>query len=277
MNAFEFRELSRRWNRWLRREFPIPCGLERPGSEKVRTTGSTRTTPRCQRPIMGILSVATASWLLLGGTTAVAAAASPVVQESLPPKSSCNSVCQLHAQDWAFALLIETYREYRCNQIEMDYANRTRALARLADAPNTNGIVHAPLRFVQVLQELLGEIAAAERNRGLQLIHTQVNNFQSLYDCARKDDELAIGATVTNSVNNHKIAQELKQYVVLKPELFAKNTAPSTARETRPNLFVSPKYLTDHAGTVPSEPASTLLYDEPVVPVDPNLLLTPCE
>ena len=201
----------------------------------------------------------------------------PTEKDLPPPKSSCNSICQLHAQDWAFALLIETYREYRCNQIEVDYANRTRAVARMADAPNTNGIVHAPLRFVQQLQELLGEIAAAERNRGLQLVHTQVNNFQSLYDCARKDDELTIGATVAKTVDNRTIAQELKKYVVLKPDLFAKNTAPATGRGATPNLFVSPKYLTDHAGSVPSEPASTLLYDEPAVPVDPNQLLTPCE
>jgi len=201
----------------------------------------------------------------------------PTAKDLPHPTNSCESVCQLHAQDWAFALLIETYREYRCNQVEVDYANRTRAMARLADAPNTNGIVHAPLRFVQLLQELLGEIAAAERNRGLQLIHTQVNNFQSLYDCARKNDELALGATVTNTVDNRSIAQELKKYVVLKPELLAKNTAPATAREPKANLFVSPKYLTDHAVAVPAEPASTLLYDEPAVPVDPNLLLTPCE
>ena len=210
-------------------------------------------------------------------TPARGAMESPAAKDLPHPTNSCESVCQLHAQDWAFALLIETYREYRCNQVEVDYANRTRAMARLAEAPNTNGIVHAPLRFVQLLQELLGEIAAAERNRGLQLIHTQVNNFQSLYDCARKNDELAIGTTVTNSVDNRTIARELKKYVVLKPELFAKNSTPATARETRPNFIVSPKYLTDHAGSLPSEPASTLLYDEPAVPVDPNQLLTPCE
>ena len=221
--------------------------------------------------------VALTGCVLIFGGPAFGAVEAPVAE--VPPRvaHSCDSVCQLHAQDWAFALLIETYREYRCNQIEAEYGRRTRAVAGLSAVPDDSGVVHAPLRFVQQLQELLGDVAAAERNRGLQLIHTQVNNFQSLYDCARKRDEEALGVMVAKTVDSRAVVRELKQYLVVQPDPVANTATPADAHDLRHVMVVSPKYLSAHAMDAESEPASSLLFDEPAVPADPNLLLGPCQ
>jgi len=221
----------------------------------------------------GRLAALTGSLVLFGGS---ALGVTDTQSANTPPLSphSCDSVCQLRAQDWAFALLVETYREYRCNQIEDGYGKRTRAVASLANVPAYDGVVHVQLHFVQQLQEILGDIAAAERNRGLQLVHTQVNNLQSMYDCVRKRDEQALGVAVAKTVDSHVIARELKQYLVIQPESLTNTLFRDDARE----LFVSPKFLTDHdSSQYETKPASTLLYDEPDVPVDRNLLLAPCE
>ena len=230
-----------------------------------------------RRPIRWLLLVAAAGSTLGLSRSAFGAVATHLGEDQPHSTNVCDSVCQIRSQDWAFALLIETYREYRCNQIEVDYANRTRAAANLAKIPDANGVVHAPLQFVQQLQELLGDIAAAERNRGLQLIHTQVNNFQTLYDCARKNDEQALGVSVAKTVDSRVVASELKHYVVLKPQAPSRSADPADLRMPPPSLVVSPKYLAAHAPDAETEPAGNLLYYEPSVPVDKNLLLTPCE
>jgi|YelNatPaOPRAMG01_1025707.scaffolds.fasta_scaffold04522_8 hypothetical protein len=170
------------------------------------------------------------------------------------PVRVCDPVCQLKAQDWAFSLLVETYREYRSNQIEADYQNRRLVIAKLSHLPDDVPVIHAQLRFVQELQKILGEAATADRGRELQLVHTQVANLLTAYACARKHDEQNLGVKVEPNLNPQRAARELKQYVA-----------------SRPNL------VTGNLSQVQPEPASAVLRDEPAVPADPNLLAEPCE
>jgi hypothetical protein len=160
----------------------------------------------------------------------------------------------LRSQDWAFSLLVETYREYRTNQIEEDYGKRTVAIGNLNRLTDEAPVIHVQLRFVQELQKILGNVAVADRGRGLQGVHTQVANLLTAYDCARKHDEEVLGVKVNKNVNTRVAARELKQYVAARPDLLAGNIAQT-----------------------PTQPATTVLRDEPAVPADPNMLAETCE
>jgi hypothetical protein len=186
----------------------------------------------------------------LGGVRPARAA--EVVASPSPAASSCDAVCQLRAQDWAFALLVETYREYRSNQIEKHYDRRLQMVATLGRTPDDTMAIEAQLQFLAQLREIFGDLAVTERTRGLQLVHTQVANLQTVYDCARKQDEQSLGLRVEKNVNPRQAARELKQYVATKSDLLG----------SRPPV---------------TQPAAAVLLDRPAVPADPNLLAETCE
>lgn len=192
-----------------------------------------------------------AGWLLIG--IMPVDGADVAVARPASDSRSCDAVCQLRAQDWAFSLLVETYREFRSNQIENNYRRRLQVVAGFGQMPDDTTVIQAQLDFLRQLREILGELAQTERTRGLQLVHTQVANLNTVYDCARKHDEQALGFRVDKSVNlRRQAAQELKQYIAVRSDLLSgRSSAPQAA--------------------------SAVLLDRPALPADPALLAETCD
>lgn len=126
----------------------------------------------------------------------------------------CDSVCELQAQDSAFSLLIEAYREFQSRQIEVDYEARLRAVAGLGKDGDTL-VIDTTLHGARTMRAWTEALAAKERDLRLEQLQTRVVNFASAYQCARKGDERALDEPVANQVDARAAARELKTWRVL--------------------------------------------------------------
>ena len=124
-----------------------------------------------------------------------------------PPVAEAN----LQTQDFAFSLLIETYRQFQNNLIEFDYENR-----RCAANSLTNGVAR---------QEAIG-LAEQERELRVRKLCVQLGSLGLSYDYSRKNDERNEGLTVPHQVNTDAAAEELKDFIVVVP---SKGNKPSTS------------------------------------------------
>lgn len=129
-------------------------------------------------------------------------------------RTACDPVCELKAQDSAFALLMETYRQFKSCEIEKNYQGRIEAAVSLPKRSSSPVLKHNS-RAMQKLQEFVGALAKEERNLEMEQLQTQVVNFSSAYNCARKLDERYLGQTVTNSVSLRAAAEQLKSFVIV--------------------------------------------------------------
>jgi hypothetical protein len=120
----------------------------------------------------------------------------------------CDPVCELQAQDSAFSLLIEAYRQFQSRQIQIDYESRLRAGAALGkDADSL--VIGTTLNSTRTLRMWIEALAEKERDLRLQQLQTRVVNLSAAYHCARKGDELAIEQTVASKVNTRAAAKQL--------------------------------------------------------------------
>jgi hypothetical protein len=126
----------------------------------------------------------------------------------------CDSVCELQAQDSAFSLLIEAYREFQSRQIEIDYEARLRAAAGLGKDGDTP-VIDTTLHSAHTMRAWTEALAAKERDLRLEQLQTRVVNFASAYQCARKGDEMALDEPVANKADARAAARELKTWRVL--------------------------------------------------------------
>ena len=121
----------------------------------------------------------------------------------------CDPVCEVQAQDSAFSLLIETYRQFQSRQIQLDYEARLRAAAGLGkDADSL--IIGTTLNSTRTLRMWIEVLAEKERDLRLEQLQTRVVNFSTAYHCARKGDELAVEQPVPSKVDMPAAAQQLK-------------------------------------------------------------------
>jgi len=166
----------------------------------------------------------------------------------------CDPVCELNAQDSAFSLLIEAYRQFQSRQIQIDYESRLRAAAGLG-AQADSLVIGTTLNSTRTLRAWVEVLAEKERELRLEQLQARVVNFSSVYKCARKEDEAAIDQPVASKVNPETASEQLKTLRVLALGSPAK---------------------TDFQ-TVTSVPASTMFLDIPPVEVPASQLAEPCE
>ena len=153
--------------------------------------------------------------LLIGmaAGTGQAASTNPRNTDSSPVSKRitkyCDPVCEVQAQDSAFSLLIETYRQFQGRQIQLDYESRLRAAAGLGKEADSL-IIGATLNSTRTLRAWIEVLAEKERDLRLEQLQTRVVNFTTAYQCARKGDELAADQPVPSKVDMPAAAQQLK-------------------------------------------------------------------
>jgi len=166
----------------------------------------------------------------------------------------CGPVCELQAQDSAFSLLIEAYRQFQSRQIELDYESRLKAAAHLNEEPDSL-VIGTTLTSARTMRAWVEALAEKERDLRLEQLQTRVANFTTVYHCARKADEASAGQPVTSKVDVKAAAQQLKTLRLL-----------SLGSPSRANFQI-----------VTSTPAADIFMDAEPADVWPEQLVGPCE
>ncbi|HVM61941.1 MAG TPA: hypothetical protein VMV72_13850 [Verrucomicrobiae bacterium] len=126
----------------------------------------------------------------------------------------CGPACELQAQDSAFALLIEVYRQFQTRQIQVDYERRLQAASKLGREGDSL-VIGTTLNGTATLGTCVRTLAEKERDLRLEQLQTRVLNFATAYRCVRKDDEMAVGQPVTSKIDPSAASRELKTLRVL--------------------------------------------------------------
>jgi len=190
--------------------------------------------------------------------TAEAASTTPRNTDSSPVSNRitkyCDPVCELKAQDSAFSLLIETYRQFQSRQIQIDYEARLRSAAGLGKEADSL-VISTTLNSTRTLRAWIEVLAEKERDLRLEQLQSRVVNFSTVYNCARRNDAVALDQTVANKADPGAAAEQLKTLRVL--------------------VLGSPTKADFQAVT--SVPASSMFLDSPPVEVPADQLVQPCE
>jgi hypothetical protein len=154
-----------------------------------------------------------------GGAVVAKAAATDARSVDASPVSNritkyCDPVCELQAQDSAFSLLIEAYRQFQSRQIQIDYERRLRSAAELGNQPDSL-VIGTTLNSTRTLRQWVEVLAEKERDLRLEQLQTRVVNFATVYQCARKGDESALEEPVANKADAGAASRELKTLRVL--------------------------------------------------------------
>jgi hypothetical protein len=153
-----------------------------------------------------------------GAKIAEAAPANPRSADGSPVSNRitnyCDPVCELRAQDSAFSLLIEAYRQFQSREIQIDYERRLRSAAELGNQPDSL-VIGTTLKSTRTLRAWVEVLAEKERDLRLEQLQTRVVNFATAYQCARKGDESVLEEPVANKVDAGAASRELKTLRVL--------------------------------------------------------------
>lgn len=156
---------------------------------------------------------------VVGGAAVAVAAATNTRGVGASPVSNritkyCDPVCELQAQDSAFSLLIEAYRQFQSRQIQIDYERRLHSAAELGNQPDSL-VIGTTLNSTRTLRAWVEALAEKERDLRLEQLQTRVVNFATAYQCVRKGDENALEQPVANKANAPTASRELKTLRVL--------------------------------------------------------------
>lgn len=132
----------------------------------------------------------------------------------------CDPVCQLRTQDAAFALLVETFREFHSYQIEKDYNVRLQGAAKIGEDKGITIQDNSPVMWK--LRELVVGLAGKEKELREARLTVQVENLKTAYNCIRRRDEEKTGQSVPSQVNTREAAERLREYVIVQPGTMAK-------------------------------------------------------
>lgn len=200
--------------------------------------------PYCPRYQAPRLTLALVVWTFISVGFATEPTARPAVARAA-------SAQELRTHDRAFALLIETYREFRSCQIENGYEARLNGIAAMST--NDHGYVIAvDSEVFRKLRALMLALAGKERELEHAKVQTQVENWLTAYHCARRQDEQATGQRVPSQVDLREAAGRLDEFVAIRPGL--------TPADDHP----------------PAQPARQFLQDTPPVKLPPGHIVPPC-
>ena len=125
-----------------------------------------------------------------------------VAQKDVANSETKTSVSEPHNHDSAFSILLETYRQFQNNLIQVDYKNRLLAAASLSDGGTR--------REVMVL-------ARQERDLRLRKLAAQLAIFSVTYDHTLQGNEQAVGTTVKSEIDTREAMKQLRDFVVIAP------------------------------------------------------------
>jgi hypothetical protein len=151
------------------------------------------------------------------------APASAAADRPLPRSSFVNSVakfcdpaCELRAQDSAFNLLVESFRQHQSYQIDHDYQGRIRQISAVKE-DRAGLVVRSESQTMRTLRQLMLGLAQQEREVRMAELETRVSNFEAAYTCVRKIDEDYVGEKVPKKTGREEARAMLKTFVAFKP------------------------------------------------------------
>jgi hypothetical protein len=121
---------------------------------------------------------------------------------------------ELKIQDAAFALLMETFRQFRSCEIEKFYQQRLNAAAVL-EKKSQSPVVSDHSEAERKLKEFVGALSTLERHLEHEKLQTQMVNCNTAYHCVRQFDEHRLGQTVVNSSDRRAAAAQLQAFVIV--------------------------------------------------------------
>ena len=123
-------------------------------------------------------------------------------QKDVASSEAETSVSEPHNHDSAFSILLETYRQFQNNLIQVDYKNRLLAADSLSDSGTRKKVV---------------VFAKQERDLRLRKLAAQLAIFSVTYDHTRQSDEQEVGTTVKSEISTREAAKQLRDFVVIAP------------------------------------------------------------
>ena len=123
-------------------------------------------------------------------------------QKDVTSSETETSVSEPHNHDSAFSILLETYRQFQNNLIQVDYKNRLLAAASLLDSGTRREYM---------------ALAKQERDLRLKKLAAQLAIFSVTYDHTRRSDEQALGTTVKGEIDTREAMKQLRDFVVIAP------------------------------------------------------------
>lgn len=169
-------------------------------------------------------------------------------------KTYCDPVCEVQAQDKAFSMLIEAYRQIQSYQIQSDYEQRLKSAAAVGEEHGSL-IIQSSLEGVRTLRVFIEELAKREKVLRMEQLQERVANFHTVYSCVRRVDEEDVGEAVPKRVDTEAASAKLKGYVIVTLG------SPATAN-----------YRMAKAA-----PASKIFLDAAPVMIPPDRLIQSCE
>ena len=166
----------------------------------------------------------------------------------------CDPTCELQRQDQAFSLLVEIYRQHKAYLIQNQYEARLSAATAIGDKDDSL-LIADDGEGVRALRGFVLRLAEEERELSLQQLQKQLEYLEVAYGCARRADEVDIGAQVPSQVNTAKAAAKLKDYVIV---------ALRTPHD-------------DRVHAIEPVPATSVLLDAAPVLPDEHRAIPPCE
>ena len=112
------------------------------------------------------------------------------------------SASEVRIHDSAFSLLLETYRQFQNNLIQIDYSNRLSAVASLTD--------------IAVRKEV-GALAAQERDQRLKRLAAQLIVFSATYARTWPGPAREVTAASNAGANIKAVTEQLRSFVVIAP------------------------------------------------------------
>lgn len=126
----------------------------------------------------------------------------------------CDPVCELQAQDMAFALLLEAYRQNQAYRIQSTYEARLNAASAMSEAHGSL-LIQSDSEGLKTLRAWIMELAEQERKLAFEQLHRDVERLKIAYGCARRADEQLLGATVPAKMDTAAAGARLGQMTVI--------------------------------------------------------------
>lgn len=164
----------------------------------------------------GEIAAMRTNWVALG--LCVAFATFSVADDKTPASKRvlkyCDPVCELQAQDMAFSLLVEAYRQNKAYRIQSVYEARMNAASAMSEAHGSL-LIHSDAEGLKTLRAWVMELAEQERQLAMEELHREVERLKIAYGCARRADEHQLGTTVPSRVDITAAAARLASFSVI--------------------------------------------------------------
>jgi hypothetical protein len=145
--------------------------------------------------------------------------AQTITGSSVAGQNACDSEMRNH--DSAFLLLLETYREFQNNLIQIDYRNRLSAAAALPDIATRKEVI---------------ALAKQERDLRLRRLTAQLVAFSAIDDNSSRGSKREARSVFYPAVHTKMITRKLQGFVVIAPA--TDGSTGSDALQTLPSSAV---------------------------------------